>query len=166
MPTTLRTRMATVAAATAAMVLAVPGVAGAHTAGDGGSSHHRHHRHHHTLTDAQKTCLAGQGFTLPLARDQIHDPATWMRFVAALRTCGILPARPEPAAVPPAPAPVVHPQAATLPRPSWPSGPDGARSFGASRSWAGLDHHDGFGRDDGRADRGGGGSLGRGGFGH
>lgn len=89
---------------------AVVGLAGTGTAAaDGGRGHHRHrgrghrghrgHRgrgHHPVVTDAQRQCMAdlGFGFGPGVPRLDFHDPAVRAQFVAALRSCGILPPTP------------------------------------------------------------------------
>ncbi len=79
--------------------LAVVGLAGAGTAAaEGGHGHHRHRgrEHHPVVTDVQRQCMAdlGFGFGPGIARPDFHDPAVRAQFVAALRSCGILPPAP------------------------------------------------------------------------
>ena len=82
--------------------LAGGGLAGGGTAAaaaaEGGHGHRRHRgrEHHPVVTDGQRQCMAdlGFGFGPGIARPDFHDPAVRAHFVAALRSCGILPPAP------------------------------------------------------------------------
>ena len=74
-----------------ATALAGGGLAGGGTAdAEGGREHHP------VVTDGQRQCMAdlGFGFGPGIARPDFHDPAVRAHFVAALRSCGILPPAP------------------------------------------------------------------------
>lgn len=90
--------------------LAVVGLVAVAPATAGADSHHRHRHHHFTLTDVQKTCLAAHGFPVGVGapRPDLRDPAVRAAVLAALRDCGIIPARP-PTTTPPPPPPAPVP---------------------------------------------------------